>query len=140
VIQSQAHRLPQRGGRKRSNVHIAIWILVFLGWAVWSLLAWGLHAVLTIDPKWIDDVEALIANVPYAEVIERWVPGWQELLRAAMDLTQTVLGWFGNNAPLVAWIVWGIGTLALLATGGVLSLIVCLLTEKKKTPTGPAAA
>jgi hypothetical protein len=32
----------------------------------------------------------------------------------------------------VAWIVWGIGALALLALGGVLSLIVCLLSEKKE--------
>jgi hypothetical protein len=122
-----------------SAMHIVIWIFTLLGWAVWSLLAWGLHALLTIDPQWIDDTEALIRNVPYAGVIDRWIPGWQELLHAAMDLTQTVLGWVGSNAPLVAWIVWGIGTLVILAGGGLLSLIVCLLTEKKK-PVGPAAA
>ena len=29
-------------------------------------------------------------------------------LNVAMDLAQTVLGWVGSNAPLVAWIVWGV--------------------------------
>jgi hypothetical protein len=120
-------------------MHIVIWIFTLLGWTVWSLLAWGLHALLAMDPQWVDDVEALIRNVPYAAVIDRWIPGWQEMLHAAMDLTQTVLGWVGSNAPLVAWIVWGIGSLALLAGGGLLSLVVCLLTEKKK-PAGAAPA
>jgi hypothetical protein len=108
-----------------------IWILTLLGLAMWSLLAWGLHMLLAIDPGWVDDVESLIRQVPYADVIERWVPGWQELLHAAMDLAQLVLGWVGTNAPLVAWIVWGLGALLLLGTGLLLTLIVCLLREKK---------
>lgn len=121
------------------TMHIAIWIFTFIGLAVWSLLTWGLHALLSIDPKWLDDVEALVRNVPYADVIERWFPGWEQLLGVAMDLAQTVLGWVGSNAPLVAWIVWGIGALMLLAVGGLLSLMVCLLSEKKK-PRHTAAA
>jgi hypothetical protein len=121
------------------DMHIAIWIFTFIGLAVWSLLTWGLHALLSIDPKWLDDVEELVRRVPYADLIERWFPGWQQLLGVAMDLAQTVLGWVGSNAPLVAWIVWGIGALMLLSIGGVLSLMVCLLSEKKK-PQHTAAA
>jgi hypothetical protein len=120
-------------------MHIAIWIFTLIGLAIWSLLTWGLHALLSIDPKWLDDVEALIKQVPYADLIERWFPGWQQLLGVAMDLAQTVLGWVGSNAPLVAWIVWGIGALVLLSLGGLLSLIVCLASEKKK-PQRTAAA
>jgi hypothetical protein len=112
-------------------MHIAIWIFTLLGLVLWSLLAWGLHALLAIDPSWLDDVEELVMRVPYADVIERWFPGWERLLGAAVDLAQTVLGWVDSNAPLVAWIAWGIGTLVLLGTGGVLSLFVCLVTEKK---------
>jgi hypothetical protein len=118
-------------------MHIAIWIFTFIGLAVWSLLTWGLHALLSIDPKWLDDVEELVRRVPYADLIERWFPGWQQLLDVAMDLAQTVLGWVGSNAPLVAWIVWGIGALMLLSIGGVLSLAVCLLSEKKPAPPRP---
>jgi hypothetical protein len=108
-----------------------IWILTLFGLAMWSLLAWGLHMLLAIDPGWVDDVESLIRQVPYADAIERWVPGWQELLHAAMDLAQLVLGWVGTNAPLVAWIVWSLGALVLLGAGLLLTLIVCLLREKK---------
>jgi hypothetical protein len=111
-----------------------IWILTFVGLALWSLAAWGLHTLLTIDPGWIEDVDALIRQVPYADAIERSFPGWQQMVSAAMDLAQLVLGWVGSNAPLVAWIVWGIGALGLLGLGGVLTLMVCLLREKKVPP------
>jgi hypothetical protein len=33
----------------------------------------------------------------------------------------------------VAWIVWAIGALGMMAVGSVLSLIVCLLSEKPST-------
>jgi hypothetical protein len=115
-------------------MHIAIWIFTLISLTIWSLLAWGLHALLSIDPQWLDDVEALVRHVPYADAIERWFPGWQHLLGMAIDLAQTVLGWVGSNAPLVAWVVWGIGALMLLAIGGVLSLLVCLLDENKPAP------
>jgi hypothetical protein len=111
-----------------------IWILTFVGLALWSLAAWGLHTLLTIDPGWVEDVDALIRQVPYTDAIERWFPGWQQMVGAAMDLAQVVLGWVGSNAPLVAWIVWGIGALCLLGLGGVLTLMVCLLREKKIAP------
>jgi hypothetical protein len=113
------------------DMHIAIWIFTLIGLALWSLLAWGLHAVLSIDPQWLDDAALLIKHVPYADAIERWFPGWEQLLHLAVDLAQSALSWVGSNAPLVAWIVWGIGALVLLGTGGMLSLLVCLLSEKK---------
>jgi hypothetical protein len=110
---------------------VFIWIVILIGFALWSLASWGLHALLAIDPKWLDDVEALARNVPYAEAIDRWFPGWRELLGAVMDLAQVVLYWVGTNAPLVAWIVWGVGALVILGTGGVLTLIVSLLRDTK---------
>ncbi len=116
------------------DMHIAIWIFTLTGMALWTLLAWGLYSLLSIDPQWLDNVEALIKNVPYADVIERWFPGWEQLLSVGTDLAQTVLGWVGSNAPLVAWIVWGIGALMLLSMGGVLSLFVCLVSEKEAAP------
>jgi hypothetical protein len=109
----------------------AIWIFTLLGVALWSLLCWGLHALLAIDPLWVENVEALIHEIPFATWIDQWVPGWQEMLRAAMDLTSFVLSWVGTNAPLVAWIVWSIGTLVLLCVGMLLTLFVCLLRESK---------
>lgn len=113
---------------------VAIWILTLLGLVLWSLAAWGLHTVLTIDPRWLDDVEKLVREIPYAETIDRWFPGWRELLELLTDMAQFVLGWVGTNAPLVAWIVWTLGALAVLGTGTVLTLIVCLLREQRPAP------
>jgi hypothetical protein len=121
-------------------MYAAIWIFTIVSLVLWSLASWGLHAVLTIDPKWVEDVEALIRQVPYADTIERWFPGWREMLGVAMDLAQVVLGWVGSNAPLVAWIVWGVGALGLLGTGCVLSLIVCLLSDNKPQRVKPSSA
>lgn len=112
---------------------VVIWILTLTGLVLWSLAAWGLHALLTVDPRWIDDVDTLLRHVPYADLIDSWLPGWHGMLGALLELAQRVLFWVGNNAPLVAWIVWGIGTLALLGTGIVLTLIVCLLRDKPAT-------
>jgi hypothetical protein len=109
----------------------AIWIFTLLGLALWSLLCWGLHAVLAIDPNWIHDVDALIREVPLAAWINHVVPGWYEMLDVAMDLAAVVLSWVGTNAPLVAWIVWSIGALTLLVLGMSLTLGVCLLRESK---------
>lgn len=117
----------------QSAMLIAIWILTLVGLALWSLAAWGLHALLAVDPNWVEDVNALLREVPYAEAIDRWFPGWRELLEVLMDVTALVLGWVGTNAPLVAWIVWAVGALALLAGGGLLTLIVCLLRDKPRT-------
>jgi len=112
---------------------IAIWILTLLGLVLWSLASWGLHTLLSIDPRWVEDVEKLIHEIPYAEAIDRWFPGWRELLGVLMDLAEFVLGWVGTNAPLVAWIVWGVGAIVLLLGGLLLTLIVCLLRDKPNT-------
>lgn len=109
---------------------IAIWTLTFIGLALWSVAAWGLHTLLAMNPTWVEDVTALVRAMPYAEVIDRWFPGWRELLGVLMDVTSLVLGWVGTNAPLVAWIVWAVGALALLGGGSLLTLIVCLLRDK----------
>ena len=109
---------------------VVIWIFTLLGLVLWSLAAWGLHTLLAIDPRWIDDMDTLVRHIPYAEQIDRWFPGWQGMLGALLDLAQLVLSWVGNNAPLVAWIVWGIGAIALLTIAIVLTLLVCLLRDK----------
>lgn len=111
-----------------------IWILTLIGLVLWSLASWGLHTLLSIDPRWVEDIDKLGKEIPYAEAIDRWFPGWRELLDVLMDLAQLVLGWVGTSAPLVAWIVWGVGTLVLLLAGLGLTLLVCLLRDKTAPP------
>lgn len=119
----------------------AIWIIAAVLLGLWSLTAWGLHALLLHGAGWAQDARPLIEQVPYPEVIEQWIPGWQRLLGLALDMAQAAIGWIGDSAGLVAWLTWGAGALLIAGTAGVMSLIVVLL-RPKPTPTGgtPAGA
>ena len=69
--------------------------------------------------------------------LERWIPGWQALAELSIEAVQLALGWLGAAAPIVVWAVWGVGTLVMVGSGALLSLIVVLLREK---PRAAAAA
>jgi hypothetical protein len=115
---------------------VFIWIVTAVLLGLWSLAAWGIHALLSLDPSWVGDIRPLIDQIPYGAVIEQWIPGWRELLQATVDLTQVVLGWLGGAAPWLAWLVWGAGAAGLVLLAGFLTLVVVLLRPK---PTPRAA-
>ncbi len=116
---------------------IALWMLALFLLGLWSFAAWGLHAVLTIDPTKLSDLKPLIDQIPYGDLIDQWIPGWQDLLRASVDLCQWVLGWVGGAAPIIVWVVWGLGTLAVLAVTVSLNLLISL--TRRKSPSAAAA-
>ena len=111
---------------------IAIWILVLLGLALWSLLGWGLYALLSMDQQWLGDLKPLLDEVPFGHWLDQWVPGWQALAEVAIDALQWLLGWLGAAAPVAVWMVWGAGTLVLVSGGALLSLLVVLLRDKPR--------
>lgn len=114
---------------------IAIWVLVGIGVAVWSLLGWGLYGLLSLDhQQWLGDLKPLIDQVPGGAWLEQWFPGWQALAELTIEAVQLALGWLGAAAPVVVWAVWGVGTLLLVGCGALLSLIVALLRDKPKAP------
>lgn len=117
---------------------IAIWVVTAILVGLWSLTAWGLHGLLLLAGGWAGDLQPLLDKIPHAGVIEAWFPGWQELLRLVLDLTQGALAWAGGAVPLLAWLVWGLGTGALLLVAGGLTLVVLLLRNSMPTP-APAA-
>jgi len=102
-------------------MHILIWTLTLLVLGLWSLLAWGTHALLTLDPSWVGSLKPLVEKIPYGALIEGWLPGWQEMLLALADLTQSLLGWVGGAAGLVVGVLWGLGALVLLGLAALLS-------------------
>lgn len=118
----------------------AIWIFVVLGVLLWSLMGWGFYALLSLDHQWLGDLKPLLDEVPFAALLERWVPGWQVLVELSIDAVQWMLGWLGAAAPIVVWVVWGGGVLVLTGIGAVLSLIVVLLREKPRDKPRAAAA
>ena len=108
---------------------IAIWVIALLGIALWTLAAWGVHSVLTIDPTRLQDLKPLIHQIPFGETIDQWIPGWRALLAVAVDLTQQALGWVGDAAPWLVWVVWGLGTGTTLIVAAIVSLAVVLIRK-----------
>ena len=111
-------------------MHVAIWIIVALSLGFWSVMAWALHALLSHGSGWFADLVALADRWPQAVWIDAWIPGWRELLHAALDLTRQALGWLGDAAPWAVWALWGMGALFAVGCGALMSLIVALLRPK----------
>lgn len=88
---------------------MGIWVLALLGIGVWSLVSWAIHALLGLDPAQLGNLKPLIAQWPYADELDLWLPGWQRLVQFALDITQNLLAGIHSAAPWIAWAVWGIG-------------------------------
>jgi hypothetical protein len=120
-------------------MHILIWSLAAIGLALWSAAAWGVGTLLGLDPNWVGDLKPLVDEIPYAAVIDTWLPGWRELLLATLELTRTMLGWAGGAGVVIVWVVWGVGAAVIAGGAAVCSLIVSLL-RRPGAPRTPAAA
>lgn len=119
----------------------AIWIFVVALLGLWSLTSWGLYTLLSLDNQWLGELRPLLERVPFADWLDRWAPGWQALAELSIDAVQVALGALGAAAPVVVWVVWGVGTLVLTGVGVVLSLLVALLRDKPAAPgTGSVGA
>jgi len=114
---------------------IAIWIVAVLLLALWSVAGWSLHVLLVSGVQWVGDLKPLLERIPFAAFIERWVPGWQDAIRATLDLMQSLLGWLGGAAPVLVWVVWGMGAVLLLGFALLLSLVVALVRKSSPPPT-----
>lgn len=101
-----------------------IWIVTALVLLVWSLLSWGLGALLAAGAEWQGDVQIVVDHVPFAAVLDAWVPGWDALVGATVQLVLTLFAWLGALGPWLVGAVWALGTLGLLATAGLLTLLV----------------
>lgn len=111
----------------------ALWFFVGFGVLLWSLMAWGLHALLSQDhQQWLGDLKPLLAEVPWGDLLERWIPGWRVLAGFAIETVQWVLGWMGAAAPVAVWLVWGLGTMLMAGAGAVTSLLIVMLRDKPR--------
>ena len=113
-------------------MHIVIWVLAALALGLWSLLAWGVAALLGLDPSWVTDAGGLLQRVPYGEVIDAWVPGWQALLVATFEMTRSLLGWLGGFGQVLVWVLWALGAGVVLLCAGLMSLLVVVVRRSSK--------
>ena len=115
----------------------ALWIFVGFGILLWSLMAWGVHTLLSRDrQQWLGDLRPLLDEVPHGALLERWIPGWRVLAELAIDAVQWSLGWMGAAAPVAVWVVWGLGTLLMAGAGAATSRLIVMLRDKPR----PSAA
>lgn len=111
------------------------WFLVLMLLAIWSLAAWALHAVAAWSTtgigQLVDQAQAW-EQVVLPAWVAVWLPSeWMDAIRAS---TAVVLPWFQSvlsDLPAVAhwfgplaWSLWGVGTVVLLAGGGALHALI----------------
>jgi hypothetical protein len=117
-------------------MHFLVWFLTLFAVGLWSLLAWGTHFVLTLDPGMVGGLKPLVDQIPYGALLEQWIPGWRGLLLATIDFTQSMLGWLGGAAGVIVWIVWALGAGLLVLAGVVGSVLVAMARRAARAATG----
>ena len=117
---------------------IAIWLLAALVVAMWSLLAWGVYAVATLDFGTVGDLGPWMAQVPFGDLLEAWFPQWQDIVRLLWDVLHRSLAWLGKALPVLVWVTWGLGAGGVVLLAGLLTLLVTLL-QRKAAATAPKA-
>ncbi len=120
-------------------MHWAIWIITALLVGLWSLLAWGLHALLGIDIRISGDIGAWLDQLPMSAWLDAWAPAWRELVLASLQLVQAVLAWLGSASGWIVALVWGIGAALLVFTALLLSALVALI-RRTMPPAQPRPA
>jgi hypothetical protein len=121
-------------------MHIVIWVLAAIALGLWTLLAWGVAALLGLDPSWVTDVGGQLQKLPFGAWLEVWVPGWQSLLMASFELARSLLGWLGGFSQVLVWVLWAVGAAVVLLGAGLLSLLVVVIRRHTAPPKPGAGA
>ena len=122
-------------------MHIAIWGLAMVGLGLWSLAAWVLSMLLGADPSWVGNLKLLLVHVPFGDWLDQWLPGWQGLVSALLDLTQAMLAGLGSAAPWLVGGLWALGAIGIVGVGALLSGLVALMRRASRPvpPSGPGS-
>lgn len=125
------------------------WLLVFGLLGMWSLAAWGLHALAV----WSTANAGSLAGPSAA--IEGWgVPGWlapwippeavhalKSMLSSLAPLVEAVLATVPSLAgglSVAIWVLWALGGVLLLLLGAALHALIALLRRGASNPLAPS--
>jgi hypothetical protein len=106
-----------------------VWIVVVIGLCVlglWTVLAWVTHQGWNVvaGMPW-DQALPKLQELPIPPWLfgdwKAWVQDFEPVLKWLMTLMQDALGWMGAGVPIVIWVVWALGALALLLVFGALA-------------------
>nr|WP_315489959.1 hypothetical protein [uncultured Rhodoferax sp.] len=131
--------------------YVLSWFVVFSLLALWSLVAWGFHAIAT----WLvsnagalksDSSEIMSLRVP--EWLAPWVPpeltsALPAMVSAVTPAIDALLGFapaMAGALTVAVWVIWAIGSMLLIVLGFVLSGLVALLRRRRSARSDPSAA
>ena len=115
-------------------MHLAIWIITVMLVGLWSLCAWGLGTLLSMDGAWVAQVQPWLARLPFGGWLETWFPDWLQWAQALLGGLQGLLSWLGSAAPVLVWVLWGGGVVLMLLLAAGLSLLVALIRRNMPQP------
>lgn len=130
------------------------WFLVLGLLALWSLAAWGLHAVTlwTVSNAGVlTEASGASAGLRMPDWLAPWIPAeltiaMNSMVPALKPAIESVLGWapsLAGGLSVAVWVVWGIGSVLLVGLGAVLSGLIALARRQASGPSrgaGDAAA
>lgn len=117
------------------SMHILIWVLAALALGCWTLLAWATAWVLGLDPSVIGNLAANIASMPGAAWLDLWIPGWQPLAVATLELMRDLFAALGSIGSWLVWAAWGLGALLIVGCAVLGSLAVGLVRRATRPAT-----
>ena len=102
-----------------------IWTLTVGALAVWTLLVWCVHEILTLGPAWLHTVPQRMQDLSLPPWLAHALP--PDAVLAAASVLDTVFGWLGSAAVLLVWglwAAWSVGTALMLGFALMLSHLV----------------
>ena len=108
--------------------HVLGWSLLLVLFALWSLTAWALHAVVAwtgANAGALTDGAAAAGSIGVPEWLAPWIPAeLAAVLSSSLSALGPAVDWLLGLAPALAgglsvaiWVVWGFGSLALVLLG-----------------------
>ena len=126
------------------------WFFVLALLALWSLAAWALHAVAVwtvSNAGALTGVASGASTVSLPNWLASWIPPgvaqWASQLMAGLapfidSLLQTAPALAGG-LTVATWVVWGVGSVALVLLGAGLHLLIALWRRRGGSGSGPSA-
>ncbi len=131
--------------------YVLSWFVVFSLLALWSLVAWGFHAI----AAWLianagslksDSSEVLSLRVP--DWLAPWIPpelasAIPSMVSAVSPAIDALLGFapaMAGALTVAVWVTWAIGSMLLIVLGFVLSGLIALLRRRRSAEPTPSMA
>jgi hypothetical protein len=117
-------------------MHILIWLLAALSLGLWTLLAWATAWVLGLDPTALGSWSGQVSQMPGAAWLDLWVPGWESLLAATVELVKLLFSALGTVGPWLVWGTWAVGAVLIVGLAALCSVAVGLVRRASRPNSG----